>query len=324
MKAAICTKYGPPDVLQIREVERPAIKDGDVLVRIKTATVTAGDCELRGAYLPLFISLPMRLFLGIRGPRKPVLGMEFSGVIEEVGPSVQNFAAGDEIFAACGFHFGTWAEFKAHPADYAITKKPENISWAEAAAAPVGALNALHFLRKAEVSKGTKILIYGSTGSIGTFAVQLARHMGAEVTAVASPGNLDLVRSLGANEVYDYTKDDFDRSDAIYDVVFDTVGKSPYHRSLNLLVKGGRYVQGNPRLAFMLGAIWTRRLKSKKLIFQFADETSEDLAYVAELLETGAIKTVIDRSYALDDIREAHRYVEEGTKVGGVVIDVAV
>jgi 2-desacetyl-2-hydroxyethyl bacteriochlorophyllide A dehydrogenase len=328
MKAIIWTKYGPPEVLQLKEVEKPAPKDNEVLIRIYATTVTAGDCELRRLKLPLYFSLPMRIYVGFRKPtRITIPGMELAGEIESAGKDVTRFRQGDQIFGTSGFGMGAYAEYICLPEEPAETegvlvKKPVNMTYEEASAVPVGGLEALHFLRKVNIQNGQKILINGAGGSIGTFAVQLAKSFGAEVTGVDSPGKLDMLRSIGADQVIDYTQEDFTKSGETYDVIFDVIGKSSFSRSLRALKQNGRYLLANPGLSQMVRGRWTSMISSKKVVFGAASHRTKDLLFLKELIEAGKIKSVIDRRYPLEQIAEAHRYVETGQKKGSVVITV--
>lgn len=326
MKAIVWSKYGPPDVLQLKEVEKPAPKDDEVLIRIYATTVTAGDCELRNLKLPFYFSLPMRVYVGFRKPtRITIPGMEFAGEIESVGKKVTRFRQGDQVFGASGFGLGAYAEYKCLPEESAETQgvlasKPANMTYEQAAAVPVGGLEALHFLRKGNIQRGQKVLINGAGGSIGTFAVQLARYFGAEVTGVDSTGKLDMLHSIGADHVIDYTQEDFTQSGETYDVIFDVVGKSSFSRSMRSLKEDGRYLLANPGLSQMVRGRWSSMTGSKKVIFGAASHKTEDLIFLKDLIEAGRVKSIIDRSYRLDQIAEAHRYVETGHKKGNVVI----
>jgi 2-desacetyl-2-hydroxyethyl bacteriochlorophyllide A dehydrogenase len=322
MKAIVFTKYGPPDVLQLKEVEKPVPKDNEVLIRIYATTVTAGDCEIRRFEVPILFWLPIRIYMGIIKPRIKILGQELAGEIESVGKDVKLFGKGDQVFAAADARFGAYAEYKCLPSTNVMTIKPVNMTYGEAAGVPVGGLNALHFLRKGNIQSGQKVLIYGATGSIGTFAVQLAKYFGAEVTGVCSTTNLELVNSLGADRVIDYTKEDFSKNGETYDVIFDTVGKSSFSRSKRSLKKKGFHLLANPGLSQTVRGLWTSITSSKKVIIALASYRTEDLVFLKELIEAGKIKSVIDRRYPLEQIAEAHRYVEKGHKKGSVVITV--
>jgi NADPH:quinone reductase-like Zn-dependent oxidoreductase len=326
MKAIVWTNYGSPDVLQLQEVAKPTLRDNEILIRVYAATVTAGDCEMRSLKFPIWLWLPIRIWLGFRKPRKKILGQELAGEVEAVGKDVTQFKAGDQIFAATGFSLGAYAQYTCLPVktdEGGLAIKPVNMTYEEAAAVPVGGFEALHFIRKANIQSGEKVLIIGAGGSIGTFAVQLARHYGAEVTGVDSTGKLDMLRSLGADQVIDYTQEDFTRNGKTYDVILDVVGKSSFSRSLKSLKQNGRYLLINPRLSQMIRGLWISMKSSKKVIFGAASQTTEDLIFLKELIEAGKIKSVIDRRYPLEQTAEAHRYVETGQKKGNVVITVA-
>jgi NADPH:quinone reductase-like Zn-dependent oxidoreductase len=322
MKAVVCTKYGPPEVLQLKEVDKPVPKDNEVLVRIHATTVFAGDCELRGLKFPIFLQLLMRIGFGIRRPRKKILGQELAGEIEAVGKDVKRYKKGDQVFGTPGFGLGAYAEYKCLPEEGIVAIKPANALYEEAATVPVGGLEALHHLRKADIRKGQKALINGAGGSIGTFAVQIAKHFGAEVTVVDSTGKLDMLRSIGADHVIDYTKEDFTKSGEAYEVIFDVVGKSPFSRCEGSLKEKGIYVSANPGMLQMLRGSRTLKKVSKKAIFETPEHKAEDLIFLKELIEAGKIKPVIDRTYPLEQIVKAHRYVDKGRKKGNVVITV--
>ena len=328
MKAMIWTKYGPPDVLQLREVEKPAPSEGEVLVKVHATTVTAGDCEMRSLKFPLLLSIPMRIYAGpIRPTRIQIIGMEIAGEIEAVGKNVKLFKEGDQIFAATGFGSGSYAEYVCLPevpGDMAgpLAIKPANMSFEEAAAVPTGGLEALHFLRQANILPGQEVLINGAGGSIGTFGVQLAKHFGAEVTAVDSTGKLEMLRSIGSDHVIDYTQEDFSQRGASYDVIFDVVGKSPFSRSLKSLKPKGYYLIANPSLSKMAQKVGALGRSGKKVIMGTSSPQTQDLVFLKELIEAGKLKSVIDRRYPLEQIADAHSYVETGQKKGNVVITV--
>jgi len=322
MKAIVWTKYGPPDALQLREVAKPTPKDNEVLVRIHAATVTAGDCEVRSLELPILFRLPLRIYIGlIRPTRVKVLGQELAGEIEAVGKQVTRFKKGDPIFAATFFRFGAYAEYVCLPETYPVLK-PANMTYEEAATIPTGGINGLHFLRVANVQSGQRVLINGAGGSIGTYAVQIAKSFGAEVTVVDSTGKLDMLRSVGADHVIDYTQEDFTRSGETYDAIIDVVGKSSFSGSVRSLKQNGRYVLGNPSLSGMIRGRWISKTSEKKVIFELASYRTEDYTFLKELIEAGKIKSVIDRCYPLEQTAEAHRYVDTGHKQGNVVITI--
>lgn len=322
MQAIVWTKYGPPDVLQLKEVEKPAPKDNEVLIRIYAATVTAGDCEIRNLKLPILFRLPMRFYVGLKKPKRiTILGQELAGEIEAVGKEVTQFKKGDQVFAATLFRFGAYAQYVCLPETYPVLK-PANMTYEEAATIPTGGINGLHFLRKANIQSGQRVLINGAGGSIGTYAVQIAKSFGADVTCVDSARKLHMLRSIGADHVIDYTQDDFTRSGETYDVVIDVVGKSSFSGSVRSLKQKGRYVLGNPSLSGMLRGRWTSSTTEKKVIFEEASYRTEDYLFLKELIEAGKIKPVIDRPYPLEQIAEAHRYVETGHKQGNVVITI--
>jgi NADPH:quinone reductase-like Zn-dependent oxidoreductase len=307
MKAAIYEKYGPPEVLSLKEIEKPVPKDNEILIKIHATTVAAGDIRMRAFKVPASFWLPARLALGVTGPKRKVLGMEVSGVVESVGRGVEKFRVGDEVMASTGFG-GGYAEYVCLPETEVvrgqvieIVKKPANLTFEEAAAVPIGAMTALAFLRKANVKNGQKVLVYGASGSVGTYAVQLAKYYGAEVTGVCSTSNLELAKALEADTVIDYTKDDFAKNSQRYDLVFDAVGKTSRSHAKESLTEKGVFL-----------STW----QSPKM------ETN-DLLTLKGLIEAGKLKAIVDRQYSLERIVEAHRYVEAGHKKGNVVITVA-
>ena len=319
MKAIVCTKYGPPDVLQLKEVEKPIPKDNEVLIKIHATTVTAGDCELRGLKFSFLMRLLMRLGLGIIRPRKRILGQELAGEIESVGKEVKLFSESDQIFASTAFRFGTYAEYVCLPSTYVMAKKPTNMTYEEAAAVITGGINALYYLRSGNIQSGQKVLIRGASGTIGTFAIQLAKYYGAEVTGIGNPNSLEMMKSLGADKVFDYTKEDFTKMSETYDVIFDVIGKGSFSDFIRSLKENGIYLLANT------GARKVRKLlKSgqKVILGRSLIYKTEDLVFLRELIEAGKIKTAIGKRYSLEQIPEAHRYVEKGEKTGNVVITV--
>jgi NADPH:quinone reductase-like Zn-dependent oxidoreductase len=325
MKAVVLTKYGSVDGLQLREVEKPTPKDNEVLIRIRATTVSAGDVELRTLKFPLWLAIPLRIIMGFIRPRDFVLGQEIAGDIEAVGKDVTGFKVGDAVFGTTGFGFGGYAEYKCVPAppkDLALATLPTNMTYEEAASVPIGGLEALHFIRRGNIQQGQKVLIYGSGGSIGTFGVQLAKYFGAEVTAVDRADKLDMLRSIGADHVIDYTREDFTKNGQRYDVILDIVGKSPFDASIKSLTDTGRYLLVNPKMSQMMRGAWLSKEGGKQVIFGSADHNNENLIFLKELIEAGKLKSVIDRHYPLEQVIEAHRYVEGGHKKGNVVITI--
>jgi NADPH:quinone reductase-like Zn-dependent oxidoreductase len=312
MKAIVCTKYGPPEVLKLKEVEKPIPKDNEVLIKIHAASVTVSDCIVRSGKINIFLWLPMRIFVGFKRPRKSILGLELAGEVEEIGKKVKRFKEGDQVYAFTGKRFGAYAEYTClpedgvhMPADCIMALKPSNLTYEEAAASPTRGTLALYFLKNGNIQNGQKVLIYGASGGVGTFAVQIAKHFGAKVTGVCSTTNLELVKSLGADNVIDYTKENFTNKGELYDFVFDAVGKRKSSK-LKLqckksLTQNGKYIsvdEGTPRINI------------------------DYLVLLKEMIETGKIKPVIDKYYPLEQISEAHRYVDKGHKKGNVIITI--
>jgi len=323
MKAVIWTKYGPPDVLRLGEVRKPEPGDDEVLVRIIATSVFAGDCELRKFDFPVSFWLPLRFMFGLVRPRVRIMGQEFAGVVEAVGKNVDRFRPGDEVFAPTEASLGAYAEYLCLPSTHPMAKKPANMGFAEAATLPVGALNALHFLRKADLRPGQHVLLNGAGGGIGTIAIQLAKAAGATVTAVDHRDKLAVIRSLGADHVIDYTQEDFTRNGERYHAIVDIAGTSPYARSVRSLVRNGRFVLGNPRLTGALRAVLTSLTGRRKVIVAAAPYRTEDLEHLAGMAERGEIRAVIDRTWPLEKIAEAHAYVDSGRKTGSVAVTVA-
>ncbi len=326
MKAILWTKYGSPEGLQPQEIDQPSQKDDEILIKVHATTVTAGDCEMRRLELPLALSLPVRLYAGlIRPKRLRILGQEFAGEVVEVGRKVKTYQVGDQVFGTTGFGFGAYAEYiclSANPgdADGVLAAKPQNLSYEEAAAVPTAGLEALHYMRKAKVQPGKKVLIIGAGGSIGTFSIQLAKHFGAEVTGVDSTGKLEMMRSLGADQVVDYTGEDYTKNEDTYDLIIDVVGKHSVAQRLKLLKKEGIYFLAFAKPSHILLGFWTSLTGTRRVKIESAKQTKEDLIYLKKLIEEGKLISVIDRCFPLEQVPEAHRYVERGGKKGNVCI----
>ena len=319
MKAIVCTKYGPPDVLRLKEVGKPVPKDNEVLIKVHASTVTAGDVWIRSStYAPWFWIFG-RIMYGLTKPRRTIPGNELSGEIEAVGRDITRFKVGDQVYGIIWktSFGGANAEYKCLPED-GVAIKPANMTYEEAAAVPIGGLTALVLLRKGKIQSGQKVLIYGASGSVGTFAVQLAKHFGAEVTGVCSTSNIEMVRSLGADKVIDYLKEDFTQSGQIYDVIFDAVRKTSFSRCKSSLKRKGIFITVDWPL---LTALWASISGSRKVVFGIANRI-EDLTFLRELIEAGKLKSVIDRSYPLEQTAEAHMYVNKGHKKGNVLITI--
>ncbi len=325
MRAVVWTAYGPPGVLELREVPRPVPGDDEVLIRVHATSVFAGDCELRRFALPILFWLPLRFYLGLTRPRRvKVLGQELAGEVAAVGKGVSRYKPGDQVFAATGFRLGGYAEYACLPEDAMMLAKPSNMTMEEAATMPVGGYNALHFMNLADIKRGERVLINGAGGSIGTVAIQLAKSYGAEVTAVDSARKLDMLRSIGADRVIDYAKEDFTRAGEGYDVIFDVVGKAPFLRSLRALNKGGRLLLGNNGLVVpKLQGLWAVMTGSKRVISKLAREDPKIMVHLRELIEAGKLRAVIDRRCSLERVAEAHAYVDAGKKRGTLAVTVA-
>jgi NADPH:quinone reductase-like Zn-dependent oxidoreductase len=322
MKAVVYKQYGPPEVLRLAEVEKPIPRDDEVLIRVYATTVSAPDFRCRSFTVPLSFWIPARLVLGILKPRRPILGAELSGEIEETGKDVTRFKKGDQIFAATITRFGGYAEYACLPETGVIALRPTNMTYEEAAAVPIGARAALHFLRKASIKSGQKVLVYGASGSVGTFAVQLAKYYGAEVTGVCSGSNLELVKSLGADTAIDYTKEDFAAEGEIYDVIFVAVDKGSFPDCMKALKPTGIYLNATTPVR-TLRMRWAALTSGKKIVTgEHPSENADDLVFLRGLIEKGVLRSAIDRRYTLEQIVEAHRYVDKGHKKGNVVITV--
>lgn len=317
MRAVVYTRYGPPEVLKIEEVGKPVPKGNEILVRVHASAVTSGDVRLRKAE-PFMV----RTFNGLIKPKKGILGINFAGTVEDVGSVVKEFKRGDEVFGSTAFRFGCYAEYVCISEDGVVVRKPAEVSYEEASVVAFGTLTSLHFLRKADIRKGQKVLIYGASGSLGTAAVQLAKHFGAEVTGICSSAKVELVRSLGADRVIDYTKEDFTKGTDVYDVIYDTIGKSPFLDCLKILRENGFYLNAVhiPPMSF-LKDLWAMT-SGKRLIGGISVERKADLEYLKGLMEEGVFKPVIDRTYPMEQIADAHRYVELGHKRGNVAISI--
>ena len=325
MKAILHTKYGPTDELQLKEIDIPVPSDNEVLIKIHATTVTSTDCNVRNfTFVPGIFQLPARLFMfGVFKPRINILGIDLAGVIEAVGKDVKRFKEGDQVFGTPGMTFGAHAEYTCVPEDAVLTIKPANMAWEEAAPIFLGASTALFYLRdKGNIQAGHKILIYGASGAIGTYAVQLAKYFGAEVTGVCSTTNLEMVKSLGADKVIDYTQEDYTRSGETYDLILDTVGKTSFSRCRKSLKQKGVFLPVVMDLTELVQILWTSMTDGKKVKGGVAGESVEDLNFFKELIEAEKLKPVIDRCYPLEKTAEAFRYVEKGHKKGNVVITV--
>lgn len=320
VRAIVYKRYGPPGVLRLEEVGDPAVKAGEVLVEVRATTVTSGDARLRAMKLPAGFGLIGRLVFGVFSPRKRILGVELSGVVVAVGKGVTRFAVGDLVFGICGMGMGCYAELRALPEDGALAGKPASLSFEEAAAMSFGGTTALDFFRRGKLARGERLLVNGASGAVGTAAVQLAKHLGAHVTGVCSTANLELVRSLGADAVIDYTRDDFTRNGETYDLIMDTAGTAPFSRCKRSLGPRGRLLLVLGGLGGALGALWVNLTSRRKVVAGPAGERAEDLRLLAELAEQGKYRPVIDRTYPLERAAEAHAHVDTGRKRGNVVL----
>ncbi len=318
MKAIVYTGYGLPSVLQLKEVEKPSPKANEILIKIHATAVCSGDVRLRKPD-----PFAVRFMFGLVRPKYPILGVVLSGVVEAVGKDVKLFAPGDKVFGSAGMTFGAYAEYICLPENATLALKPDNITFEEAASIPFGGATALSFLKKGDLQSGQNILIYGASGAIGTSAVQLAKHFGANVTGVCSTANVELVRSLGADEVVDYTVAGIADTVDKFDIILDTVGKSPFADCVRSLKKNGHYLRVvHMEPSAIIRGIWTSMTSSKKVIGGVITETAADMIFLKELVETGHLKPVIDKIYPLEEIAKAHVYVEKGHKKGNVIITV--
>jgi NADPH:quinone reductase-like Zn-dependent oxidoreductase len=320
MKAVVCEGYGGPEVLRFKEVPKPSPRDNEVLIKVRATTVSSGDWRVRSLEVPAGFGLMSRLALGVFSHRQPILGTELAGDVEAVGKDVTKFKAGDGVVAFSGARMGCHAEYKVMPEDGALAMKPPNLSYEEAAALSFGGTTALYFFKRAKLQGGEKVLINGASGAVGTAAVQLARHLGAQVTGVCSAANLDLVRSIGADRVIDYTNTDFAQNGETYDVIMDTAGTAPFSRCQRSLKDGGRLIVVLGSLSSMLQAPWVSLTSNKKVIAGPAVDRPEDVRLLADLAVAGKYLPVIDRRYPFEQIVEAHRLVDAGHKKGSVVI----
>ena len=322
MKAILAERYGSPEVFQLKEIKKPTPKDNEVLIEIYATTVTAGDTVRRSGKYPLLFWLPTRLMFGLIRPRKTIPGGTLAGEIKEVGKSVKLFKKGDQVYGEAGLGMGTCAEYICLPEKPLLALKPTNMTFEEAAGVPDGAITSLYFLRKGKIKEGQKVLINGASGGNGTYAVQLAKYFGTEVTGVCSTKNIELVKSLGADEVIDYTKEDFTKNNQTYDIIYDPVGKTSFSKCKKSLKKEGFFLTTVPTLRIMLQALRTSIIGKKRVISGMppASTFSEELIFLNSIIEDGKLKTIIDRSYPLEKLAEAHKYVEKGHKKGNVAI----
>ena len=324
MKAVVYERYGPPDVLELRDVEKPEPGDDEVLIHVHAAEATKADCELRSFQFAVsWFLLPLRLALGVFKPRRKILGGYFSGEVVAVGTQAAGFVVGDEVYGSSGLRLGGYGEYVALPASATISRKPGNMSYVEAAAVPLGGLNALHFMRLANIQPGEKVLVNGAGASIGSHAVQIARSMGATVTAVDSAIKQHFLKCIGADECIDYAKEDFTARNERYDVVFDMVASSDYDACVRALRPGGRYLTANPRLMTMLRSTLTTRFSDKTVRFAFAAERKEELEDLTAMIEAGQIESIVDRVLSMYDAAEAHRLVETEQRRGAIVLQIA-
>ena len=317
MKAAVYTQYGPPSVLKVQEVEKPVPKQNEVLIRVKATAVNSGDWRLRKAD-----PFAVRFLYGLLKPKINILGSVFSGEVESVGEKVKDFKTGDFVFGHTDLSFGSYAEYKCMPENGSIALKPMNISHNEAAVIPFGGVTALHFMKKAMIKPGQKVLVVGASGAVGSSAIQLAKSLGADVTGVCSTSNIPLVKSIGANKVIDYTKEDFTKNGETYDVIFDSVNGVSVSRSIKSLTKNGTMILSAAGMSEMIQGLWISKTSGKKVLTGMISHNKTDIVFIKELIETGKYKPVLDRTYSLAQIAEAHAYVEKGHKKGNVAVEV--
>lgn len=323
MKAITYSNYGPPDVLQLKDVPKPVPKDDEILIRVRAAEATKADVEMRSfKFAVKWFWLPLRIAFGVRRPRRQILGGYFSGTVESLGKDVTQFREGDQIFGAAGLRFGAYGEYVALPARYTIVVKPGNMSFEDAAAVPLGGLNALHFMRLAKILAGDQVVINGAGGSIGAHAIQIAKSMGAKVTAVDSAIKENFLRCMGADHFIDYMKEDFAAKGRTYDVIFDMVPGSSYAACIRALNSNGRYLSGNPRLSVMLRSVLTTRFTDKTARFAFARESKAELLVLKEMIESGKVISIVDKVYPMEQAADAHRRVETEQRLGAIVIDI--
>jgi 2-desacetyl-2-hydroxyethyl bacteriochlorophyllide A dehydrogenase len=317
MKAAVYTQYGPPEVLKVKEVEKPTPKQNEILLRIKATAVNSGDWRLRKAD-----PFAVRFLFGLIRPKINILGSVFSGEVENVGEGVKDFKVGDFVFGHTDLSFGSYAEYKCLPENASIALKPSNISHNEAAVIPFGGVTALHFIKKAMIKPGQKVLVIGASGAVGSAAIQLAKSFGADVTGVCSSTNIALVKSIGADKVIDYTKKDFTKNGETYDVIFDAVNAISISRSIKSLTKDGIMILSAAGMSEMIQGLWISMINSKRIMTGVISHNKTDIVFIKELIEAGKYKPVVDRTYSLEQIAEAHAYVEKGHKKGNVAINI--
>ena len=322
MKAIVCTKYGRPEMLQLKEVEKPVPKENELLIRVRATTVTAGDVRVRRFDVPILFWFPIRLALEVKRPKQPILGVEYAGEVESVGTGIKNFKKGDRVFGSTSWlKFGCYAEYTVQKEDGIISKIPDNLGFEEVAPVPFMGIGALHFIKKTNIRRGHKMLIYGASGAVGTYAVQLANHFGAEVTAVCSTSNLELVKSIGAHKVIDYTQEDISTNREQYDIFLDAVGKCPFSKAFTTIKEDGTYITVDRDFSQTMQGLWAQLTSKKKVIAGTASAKTEDLEFLNELLASGKLKSVIDKVFPFEKMVEAHRYVDLGHKKGNVVVN---